>query len=349
MDNDATDVRELNLGEAAHIVAASRLGPRGSGSISIDKRNDLENLVLLCPTDHQLIDNAIHKGVFEVEELRKKKQSHEELVKQMTAVNLGRKTRVLRMLGKIRGQQTEATAAELRMAVVNSSLRYPDYSTNRHDIDVDLRHLDETSPNYWNEAVRCIDTRLNHAFDMRLDEEAISHISVFALARIPLLVHLGTRLSDKVHTDLYQRHRTPTEGWMWPGGNTVQFEVVERERLAGPSVTLAMSISGSVATDRLDPPLRSGGVLEIRPSSVEPNRDLLNSPETLQAVRGAIEKAIRRIESIVGRSGGIRLLGAIPAPVAVAFGRELLHGVSPRVHVYDFTDNAYHQMMEILV
>lgn len=284
-----------------------------------------------------------------MEELRRKKRSHEELVKRMTAVQSGRKTRILRMLGKIRGDAVEAASSELRIAVVNSTLRYPDYSTNQHDIEVDLRHLDEASPNYWVEAVRCINKRLDHAFDRRLDEEPISHISVFALARIPLLVHLGTRLSDKVATDLYQRHRTPIEGWAWPGGETVQFEFVEAEPLSGASVTMAMSISGSVRVESLDPTLRSGGVIEVRPIAIEPHRSILNSPETLQNARGAIERALRRIEAVVGRDGEIKLLGAIPAPVAVAFGRELLRDVSPRVAIYDFTGDVYQRMMEVKV
>ena len=44
------------VGEMAHIVAVSSLGPRGQPSnVGVD---ELANLILLCPTHHRLIDSA---------------------------------------------------------------------------------------------------------------------------------------------------------------------------------------------------------------------------------------------------------------------------------------------------
>lgn len=349
MDNDATDVRELDLGEAAHIVARANLGPRGDDPLPIEKRNEFHNLVVLCPTDHALIDDSRRNGTFDAAELRSKKQAHEELVKRMTGVDAGKKTRVMRVLGTIRGHRAEATASELRIAIVNSTLRYPEYSTSHNDIDVDLRSLDEASPTYWYQAVEMINRKLDHALDTRLDEASIAHLSVFALARIPLLVHLGSRLSDKIATDIYQRHRTPVEGWIWPAGETVEFGWKESVPVNGNVATIVMSVSGNVRFDQIDRSLTEGGLIEIRPVGIEPHRDIINSFDTLQSARSTIEKVLRRLEATVGRQGEIRLLGAIPASVAVMFGRELLRGVTPKVAIYDFIDNQYQQMLSVTV
>ena len=45
----------------------------------------------------------------------------------------------------------------------------------------------------------------------------IRHISLFAAARIPLLVYLGSKLDDKIPIDLYQKHRGGNEDWHWDG------------------------------------------------------------------------------------------------------------------------------------
>jgi len=43
-------------GEMAHIVAASRQGPRGRAVLDEDERNSAENLILLCERHHKIVD-----------------------------------------------------------------------------------------------------------------------------------------------------------------------------------------------------------------------------------------------------------------------------------------------------
>lgn len=45
------------IGEIAHIIAKNPKGPRGNDSLSLEKRDEYANLILLCPTHHTLIDN----------------------------------------------------------------------------------------------------------------------------------------------------------------------------------------------------------------------------------------------------------------------------------------------------
>lgn len=46
------------LGEMCHIIARSKGGPRGSELVPTAMRNRYENLILLCPNDHGMIDKA---------------------------------------------------------------------------------------------------------------------------------------------------------------------------------------------------------------------------------------------------------------------------------------------------
>ncbi len=63
------------LAKIAHIVAHSERGPRGDPSYPIDKLNIHENLILLCPTCHDLIDRLPYQ--YNVHVLRQIKLDHE--------------------------------------------------------------------------------------------------------------------------------------------------------------------------------------------------------------------------------------------------------------------------------
>jgi HNH endonuclease len=63
------------LGDVAHIVAASPAGPRGDPFMVPANRNRYENLILLCNTHHQLIDDQV--ATYTPERLRAMKADHE--------------------------------------------------------------------------------------------------------------------------------------------------------------------------------------------------------------------------------------------------------------------------------
>ena len=86
-----------------------------------------------------------------------------------------------------------------------------------------------------------------------MEVEATRHISLFALAPIPLLVFLGFCLSNKVAVEFYQRHRTGTEPWKWKtDGAPARYTL--RKRCDGSdsaAVALVLSLSGTVANQLL--------------------------------------------------------------------------------------------------
>ena len=66
------------LGEIAHIVSRSQTGPRGNITLSIEKRDEYGNLILLCPTHHKLVDS--NEEEWAVERLNIIKHEHEQWV-----------------------------------------------------------------------------------------------------------------------------------------------------------------------------------------------------------------------------------------------------------------------------
>lgn len=72
---DATSGDIVLLGDIAHIVAESPLGPRGEGALTSAERNAEPNLLLLCNRHHQLVDSA--PQTYPVERLKAFKADHE--------------------------------------------------------------------------------------------------------------------------------------------------------------------------------------------------------------------------------------------------------------------------------
>jgi len=67
------------LGEIAHIVSRSDAGPRADPGTPLEDRNRYDNLILLCPTHHTLVDRQ--DSTYTAETLRALKREHEEWVR----------------------------------------------------------------------------------------------------------------------------------------------------------------------------------------------------------------------------------------------------------------------------
>lgn len=72
------DDRDALVGEEAHIISASRNGPRGSASVPGMDFDGYYNRILLCRIDHRIVDEQPH--TYTVEKLRTIRSEHEQWV-----------------------------------------------------------------------------------------------------------------------------------------------------------------------------------------------------------------------------------------------------------------------------
>ena len=92
------------IGEMAHVIAQSPAGPRGT----FDRGPDTyENLILLCPTHHRMVDKAI-PGTYPPDLLRSCKADHEKELKSFLAAP--RFTSKDALFGEVRRLLTENRA-----------------------------------------------------------------------------------------------------------------------------------------------------------------------------------------------------------------------------------------------
>lgn len=76
----------VRLAEVAHIVAASDEGPRGNEEVETEELVGFDNLILLCPNCHTIVDRAPED--FSVEQMRQWKSDHETRLRSLLGVKV---------------------------------------------------------------------------------------------------------------------------------------------------------------------------------------------------------------------------------------------------------------------
>jgi hypothetical protein len=164
---------------------------------------------------------------------------------------------------------------------------------------------------------------LRRQFDSRVRsaivEREIRHLSVFALAPIPLLVELGRLLCDIVPADVYQLHREPA-GWNWPDkGASVEYQFDKPDRVDGP-IALKLGLSATIINDRITAVL--GGDAAIWSLTAKaPGNDMMRDPADLTEFRRLLRSAYNEIKAVHGEGAPIHIFPAIPVSAAVETGR----------------------------
>lgn len=324
---------EGNFSEVAHVVAFKPDGPRGKEDLRPKNINNVSNLMLLCPQCHKLIDD--HPERFSRRTLEEYKQRHENRIHHVTGLGPGQKTSVLVVRTSI-GAQTVAFPYDQIIEAIS-----PRYPISRQGTQIDLTQLRGEGAAFFEAARTTIEQRIGRMFEPGGEVEQAGHISLFALAPIPLLIVLGKQLSNKVPLEIYQRHRD-TENWTWKkDGKPVVYEF--RQLRSGASeqhVALILSLSGAIPIKALPGNIRNAATIyQITLLGANPAATFLRMRQDLDNFRIVYQEALGTIIKTHGLVEGIDLFPAVPAPIAVLCGRELLAKVHPRLRVYDYNKN----------
>ncbi|WP_353649728.1 SAVED domain-containing protein [Nakamurella sp. A5-74] len=343
---------ERRFGEAAHIVGQtnSPRSPRGVGSeLDEDARDTADNLMLLCDHEHDEIDKPGARDAFSVEQLLEMKQEHEDRVRLATEVGRDRATTPIRMVGRLRGRAMELDREGVARAVIAGAGRFARFApATRNTLEIDLRNiLGEEVPteDYYRASRAMIDKQLAGLMASVAEGET-THISVFAWARIPLLVYLGSCLDDNVPVDVYQRHRS-TDSWSWPQRATLEkFRVnVPVQGAAALEAVLLLNVSGTINPDEVPHELLSLPRFEITVDGATPGPDTISSVETLQRFQEACRQLLARLEHEGHkRVRWFHVLAAVPIAAAVEFGRVFVHEAHPGLKLYDRMDDGTYRL-----
>lgn len=324
-----------NFAQIAHICAFSSGGPRANKKLDIKSVNALDNLMLLCPQCHKQVDDEPKQWTAPV--LRRHKKAHEERIYKLTSTRPDRYTVALWLRGQIHGRIPTLSLAEMQEAVS------PRHVGERDVCEIDLtQQEDDSSDAYWKQGTKTIRRRVARFYDETFDSGPVRHASVFGLARIPLLVFLGQCLSDKAPNTLYQRHRNPNrqaQTWRWKvSGRIARYRMRCLRRGSDPNrVALLLSLSDRINRKILPEEVdESFSIYELTLDGQRPSYFYLEREKSVdsftQAYLAALDDGILDDHPDLNE---LFVFPAVPAPIAIAMGRDLLPARHPTLVVYD--------------
>lgn len=329
VSQDNLTYQEDNFAHMAHIVADSPDGPRGDKDLSPEMAKDFDNLILVCLKHSKLIDGK-NRGSYPVEDLRQYKKNHEDRIRRQTSLQPDNTTTVLRFVANIGDRAVTVPLSDVLHAIL------PKFSADDHGIVLDFTNRPgRGEADFWTSFAVEIDKQIERDLADSNSRKRPTHISVFALGPMPLLMKLGNAIGNTIATDLYQRHRD-TERWEWKPENDESFEYTIREELTTESkdVALVLSLSGKIHEEEVYKVFSEKPHLyEISVDSPTPG--FLSKKSRLEKFRIKYRELLSQIRERHGEDVNIHLFPAVPAPIAVLCGRELLPKVDPSVVIYD--------------
>ena len=356
---------EPNVGEVAHIkgkrytrrrdpaASTKSRSPRHEYLLLDEDPDDPENLMLLCPSHHPQIDAASNLDAFDVDTLRAAKRHHERRIREATAMVKRERTVVLRVIGDVYGDTVQCTRLEATGACLRTGDRFPDFAlaVDHATIECDLRGRpgeQAGSDAYFADACRAIDELVDGRLRDGIARDHIGHVSVFAFARLPLLVYLGSKLDDSFSTDIYQRSRR-TQAWDWPNNaDALDFVVETPAPSPATAVNVVVNASGSIHRGELPDDLQGLPTYTIRLAGDRPpHANAIESRATLDHFRSACYNLFAAIEDNHKQTRDIHLIAAMPLSAAVTVGQAINPQVLERVTVYHRADGHYVSSLEI--
>ena len=340
----------IPVGQIAHIVGASsgKNAPRGESDLDANARAFEDNLMLLGYSCHKRIDDKVYRDKYTVDFLTQKKQLHERRVREVTDFAILRPTSVVTVSADIRG-----TAAPVSLSQVAEALRPEGYTGMGDDTrnGAFTLHLPGNSNDGWAwDAHRPELDRLTARVAEAVTAGDIETISVFALAPIPSLVYLGSKLDDKTETRLFRRKRVDdVTAWAWDDGiQTPKFDVA---LISSPTpsneATVVVELSSPVRESRLPSGAASLPRVIVSPTGQMPHPELISSRAALEEFGRAWRGALARIENDLPDVRTLHLIASAPAPAAIAMGRYRMRTAQPTMVVYQLNDEGYEAAMEV--
>ncbi|WP_290432912.1 SAVED domain-containing protein [uncultured Parasutterella sp.] len=327
---EALTQSKLKTAQMAHIIASSENGTRGCEE-SHRFSSEFDNLILLCPEHHRLIDNEPEK--YPVEELHRMKDQHREKVAELRKAFELPAASVICFVSPI-NSMNECRIDPLKARGSIYPLYTYDGLPKTLNVTVDSKVLFGSSL-YWSEAKKKTYEEYKNVTPY-LDER--KNLAVFALAPIPLLVYFGSLLGDKYPIKVFPVGRAEY-GWQ-NNGSSVEFMVEEFDGNDpdSSSALLIVNITGKVNWQRIQQQV--GKVVVITANRV--GKDVLMTLKSLGDFDSKYTEALEKLKSF----NLIYIAAAAPSHIGVEMGRRLLK-IHPKLHVLQGDNGRYHETFDI--
>ena len=230
----------------AHIVASSPDGPRGDPERSHRLSQEIGNLMLLCLTHHNLIDDNVEE--YPEERLLAMKKAHEDSVERLCARLQAEPSEMITLASPIKGCQK--VTIDLNEQIQALLPRH--YAASKTGLSIFPESCHEYhSKEYWRDVEQQLMRDYLRYIDPILKREPTHHFSVFPLAPMPLIIKLGSVMGDKSSWEVFQYFRE-ARSWCWPTQEqSNRFSLKHHRRRDGNKVALVLSLTADIAIERV--------------------------------------------------------------------------------------------------
>jgi hypothetical protein len=259
------------------------------------------------------------------------KRLHEDRIELLSSIGADRHSHVLLYGAKIGEHDSHLSLKKAAAAMVPD--RYP-AEPRALEIGLGRSAVTDTEPSYWAMESEQLRRQFASVVTARFKAKEIAHLSIFALAPIPLLVELGRLLSDIPAADVYQLHREPPD-WKWRGEPTAYaYNVVPPTGTPRKMVALVLALSATVVPSRVGAVLGNDADVWVVTHDA-PGNDYLQSAAQLREFRRTLRDVFDRIKAAHGEDESLHLFPAVPVSAAVEVGRVWMPKADLPFWVYD--------------
>lgn len=320
---------EMNKSYIAHIYAFSEGGARYDKVKSPLLAKDFSNLMLVCDECHRTFDDKSKEGEYPAERLIAMKKAHEERIELLTGIAPDMRSHVL-LFGARIGQH----ASPLQFHNATQAILPNYYPSMPRPLEIGLQAaFEDHGKSYWLAEEENLLTRFKSEVEFLKGKHETQHFSIFGLAPQPLLIKLGTLLSDLYDADVYQLHREPAT-WKWLKHEyDVEHRIVTASRYS-KVVGLKLELSATITDDRIRNILGEDcSIWSITHDN--PNNDYLKSRLHLQDFRSNARLAFDQIKAQHGEDAIIHVFPAMPVSAAIELGRVWMPKADLPMVLYD--------------
>lgn len=319
---------EFNQCYIAHIVADSPNGPRGHITRSEELKQSLNNLMLLCDTHHRLVDRAEIESHPE-EFLLLMKKEHEDRVALITGINHNMKSEIIIYKASIGNNPVMMTYDSLKEFVIPE--KYPARNAAT-DLSLSNSTSVDSRKTFWELQLENLDDQFRDQILPKLRKSELSHLSLFAMAPIPLLIKLGTYLNDIQQIDVRQKRRNP-DTWKFDEDLHTDYNLIPSQEVK-KHVALKIELSASITDERIIKVL--GEDVSIYSINIEnPDNDFVKSRKQIIEFGEKMKEAFREIKKMHGQDVVLNVFPAMPISLAVQLGRVWMPKADLSMRIFD--------------
>lgn len=199
-----------------------------------------------------------------------------------------------------------------------------------HPFEIKNDNPEQNETDFWEKESAFLVKKVNELFTSMSVTKKM-HLSLFALAPMPLLVKLGSLLNEKYQVEVYQKHRNP-DNWNRLDEEGQKF-IINRPDNMNKKAVLVFSLSASII-DRINHYYDdNASIWEVTVGN--PNMDMLRSKRQQDDFKGIVRDLLTEISNST-HDNTIAVHMAMPVACAVELGRVWMPKGHKPLELYDY-------------